>query len=183
MPAAGASSTAARTGPIASTQGARVQNAEPACRSGPAVPSAAATAADRSRAVLPAAAGWKREWAGSAASWAARTFRIATTRAICGNRVPSRKDRRVRRELGSASGVDLAVNGRFAGRQRGTFARVDGNVQLAVGVPVAGGLAQSAGIPRSPAFQAAALKRWKRTARRSRSGRSPTRVGKFSAPP
>ena len=33
----------------------------------------------------------------------------------------------------------------------------------AVGVPVAGGLAQSAGIPWRPAFQAAALKRWKRT--------------------
>ena len=58
-------------------------------------------------------AGWKREWAGSAASCAARTFRTATTRAICGNRVPSRKDLPVRRELGSASGVDLAVKGRF----------------------------------------------------------------------
>ena len=79
--------------------------------------------------------------------------------------------------------AQAAVNGRFAGCQRGRFARVDGNVQLAVGVPVAGGLAQSAGIPWRPAFQAAALKRWKRTARRSRSGRSPTRVGKFSAPP
>ena len=33
------------------------------------------------------------------------------------------------------------MNTRFAGRQRGTFARVDGQVPLVAGVPVAGGLA------------------------------------------
>ena len=94
MPATGASSTAARTGPIASTGGVRARNAEPACRSGPVASSVAATAAGRSRAVLRAVAGWKPEWGSSAVSSAARTFRNATTRAICRDPDPGPEDRR-----------------------------------------------------------------------------------------
>ena len=52
-----------RTGPIASTRGVRVQVAEPDCRSGPVVPTVAATAMRYWRAAASATVGWKPGWA------------------------------------------------------------------------------------------------------------------------
>lgn len=93
-PGTEAFSTAVRTGPIAGTRGDPARNAEPVCRSGPAMPSTAGTAADRSGAIPGATAGWKRKWAGSAGSSAARTIRIAITLETCSN--PGRDEVTVR---------------------------------------------------------------------------------------
>ena len=83
-------------GPYCEQTVRRVPSAEPDCRSGRAMPSAAATAGGRSRAVPPAAAGWRPGWASTAAFWAARTTRIATTPATCGD---------LARELELAAGI------------------------------------------------------------------------------
>ena len=101
-PATEASFTAARTFPCASTRHVRVRIAERDCRSGPTALTAAATAAGPSRPVPSAAAGWSPEWAGTAASSAARTGRIATTRETRGSRETGTGRRRTMRNSDSA---------------------------------------------------------------------------------